>query len=114
VNIAAAALVAQVVLAPTRAPARLLSVAPLTWIGARSYGIYLYHFPIFLCVSPQTVHLGKYSFVAAVTPITLLATAVSYRFIERPFLARTQYPRIADVSRAALGSPAPSTPAPTS
>jgi peptidoglycan/LPS O-acetylase OafA/YrhL len=113
VNVAAAVLIAHVVLAPGSAIARLLALRPLAWIGARSYGIYLYHFPIFLCVAPQTLHLNKYSFVAVVIPITLVAAAVSYRFIERPFLARTQYPRIAEVSPGAPGSPAPSTPAPT-
>ena len=117
VNIAAAALIAHVILAPARAPARLLSLRPVVWIGARSYGIYLYHFPIFFCVAPQTVHLDKYSFVAVVTPITLLAAAISFRFVERPFLGRTQYPRIAEqtgaLSEPARGSPAPSSPAPT-
>jgi peptidoglycan/LPS O-acetylase OafA/YrhL len=114
VNIAAAVLIAHVVLAPTRPAAKLLSLSPLAWIGARSYGIYLYHFPIFFSVAPETVHLDRYSFVAVVTPITLVAAAVSYRFIERPLLARAQYPRIADVSSPSRGSPAPSTPAPRS
>ena len=113
VNVAAATLIAHVVLAPASNIARVLALRPLAWIGARSYGIYLYHFPLFLLVAPQTVHLDKYSFVAIATTITLVAAAVSYRFIERPFLARTQYPRIADLSSPVPGSPAPSTPAPT-
>jgi peptidoglycan/LPS O-acetylase OafA/YrhL len=114
VELASAALIAHVVLAPTAVAARLLALRPLTWLGARSYGVYLYHFPIFFCVAPATLGLHRTSFFALVAPLTLVLAAVSYRFVERPFLARTQYPRIADdISRPVLGNPAPSTPAPT-
>jgi peptidoglycan/LPS O-acetylase OafA/YrhL len=114
VEIASAALIAHVVLSPGAFVARALSLRPLTWLGARSYGIYLYHFPIFFCVSPGTVGLHRASFFTVVGPMTVAVSALSYRFVERPLLARTQYPRIADVSRPIpVGSPIPSTPAPT-
>ena len=31
---------------------RVLGIAPLVWIGLRSYGIYLWHFPIFMLTRP--------------------------------------------------------------
>ncbi|MDX6507198.1 MAG: hypothetical protein QOG06_1842 [Gaiellaceae bacterium] len=118
VELASAALVAHVVLAPASPVARALSLRPLAWLGARSYGIYLYHFPLFFSVSPEAVGLHRASFLALVVPLTIALAALSYRFVERPVLARTQYPRSAGptgggFSLPARDSRAPSTPAPT-
>ncbi len=68
---------------------RALDVAPLRWIGERSYGIYLWHWPLVVLIA--TVATG--SFVDAAVPVsvgvtaaavTLIASAVSYRWLERP------------------------------
>ena len=112
-NLAASALVAHVVLAPSAPLARILSLRPLAWIGARSYGIYLYHYPIFFAVAPASLGLTRLAFFAVASTLTIVCAAASYRFVERPLLERTQYPRIAEVSRPALGSPAASSPAPS-
>jgi peptidoglycan/LPS O-acetylase OafA/YrhL len=66
-----------------------LDLAPLRWIGARSYGLYLWHWPVLVLVtaaepkwqdSTPTVWL-----IGAVTVvITLAAAALSYQFVERP------------------------------
>jgi peptidoglycan/LPS O-acetylase OafA/YrhL len=114
VELASAALVAHVVFAPEAIVARVFSLQPLTWLGGRSYGVYLYHFPLFFCVSPATLGLGRVSFFAVFAPLTFAVSGLSYRLVERPLLERTQYPRVADVRRQAQGSRAPSTPAPTS
>ena len=46
VAVGAAAVVAAVVTVPGGLLARVLSVAPLVWLGTLSYGIYLWHFPV--------------------------------------------------------------------
>ncbi|MEA3056166.1 MAG: hypothetical protein QOD30_1598, partial [Actinomycetota bacterium] len=55
---------------------RLLSREPLPWIGRVSYGLYLFHWPVFTILSSASV-------VEKLT-ITVAITVVSYYVIERP------------------------------
>ena len=60
----------------------VLGLPPLKWIGDRSYGIYLWHYPIILLVSG-----GKKStwwMILIEIMLTLIFSALSYRFIETP------------------------------
>lgn len=61
----------------------------VTWVGERSYGIYLWHWPVLLVVTAvlppalpdsPTSWLGR----ALALTLTLLAAAASYRFLEQP------------------------------
>ncbi|WP_458040776.1 MULTISPECIES: acyltransferase family protein [Bacteria] len=67
---------------------RALDLAPLRFVGQRSYGIYLWHWPVLvllmagLSIAPGTeVPLAVGLWALA---ITLLAAPLSYRFIETP------------------------------
>jgi peptidoglycan/LPS O-acetylase OafA/YrhL len=62
----------------------LLGWAPLRWIGVRSYGIYLWHFPIIVLVSPGGAH-GP-SLVRDVLQVgaTFAITALSWHYVEEP------------------------------
>ncbi len=84
VALAAATLVVLVVQRPDGAAARLLSTAPFTWVGKRSYGIYLWNPPIAALVGfalPQQVPA-----LPVVLVLTVVIPALSYRFVEEPFL----------------------------
>lgn len=63
-------------------PALVLTHPLLLWIGKRSYGLYIWHWPVY--------QIAKYFPAAYVVPIgvvgTFVAAAFSYRYIERPFL----------------------------
>jgi peptidoglycan/LPS O-acetylase OafA/YrhL len=70
-----------------------LDVLPMRWIGARSYGIYLWHWPVLILIvgfapkwqdSPSTQWLIGVVTVA----ITIAAAALSYQFVERPIRRR--------------------------
>ena len=59
----------------------------MTAIGKRSYGLYLWHFPIFVVIDTRW---GLDSWTAKLAGIAVSAVVVtlSYKFIEQPFLAR--------------------------
>jgi peptidoglycan/LPS O-acetylase OafA/YrhL len=63
----------------------ILEWKPLKWIGVRSYGIYLWHYPVILFMNSNVntggIHYGKVSL--ELTLIFLLA-AISYSFVEKP------------------------------
>lgn len=70
----------------------LMRLRPLAWVGERSYGLYLWHWPILLIVSE--LRSGADPAVdtdaptaTAVVALTLIATEISYRWIEAPIRA---------------------------
>ena len=63
---------------------RLLGNPLFNWIGTRSYGMYLYHWPIYQIIRKQAgVPLTLRQFLLAMV-ITLPITEASYRFVEMP------------------------------
>jgi len=67
---------------------RFLSWRPLTWVGARSYGLYLWHFPIVILLLSWTLPgpWPRVERVVATVIISFMVTAVSYAVWEQPFL----------------------------
>lgn len=62
------------------------SAAPLVWLGRRSYGLYLYHFPV-LSLFTHQLHTGPEWLRRLVAlGVVVAVTAASYRFLELPFL----------------------------
>ncbi|KAA9088961.1 acyltransferase family protein [Microbacterium radiodurans] len=68
---------------------RALEIRPLRWVGERSYGIYLWHWPLVVLATAGATGASADISVPvllgiAVLIATLLAAALSYRFIEQP------------------------------
>mgnify|MGYP000844607741 FL=1 len=63
----------------------LLSWKPLSWIGKRSYGIYLWHYPIIVLSTP-IYEMGNPTYWRAglQLAVTFIIAEISYRFIEMP------------------------------
>jgi len=63
----------------------LLGCWPLRWIGLRSYGIYLWHWPIFMVTRPGLdVPLDGWPLLALRFGLTLVLADLSYRYVETP------------------------------
>lgn len=83
------ALISAVVIASVCHPAsllgKMLSWKPLRWIGSRSYGIYLWHYPIIMLTTP--VHdLGNPVLWRVILQVaaTFIIAELSYRYLEQP------------------------------
>ncbi|MCW2529644.1 MAG: acyltransferase 3 [Pseudonocardiales bacterium] len=65
---------------------RLLDLAPLRWIGQRSYAMYLWHWPVVVVTRPGLDITGpRWLLIANQVAITTVLAAISYRFVEQPF-----------------------------
>lgn len=61
---------------------RILNVQPLKWLADRSYGIYLWHYPIILLCSGGRKSAWWIMFIEII--LTFFCSAVSYHYIETP------------------------------
>jgi hypothetical protein len=78
-----ALLIAACVTKSNRVLRQRLGAKPLVWVGQRSYGIYLWHWPIFAVLQPGTIS-GLPLFILRLLVTMVVATA-SYRYVETPF-----------------------------
>jgi peptidoglycan/LPS O-acetylase OafA/YrhL/lysophospholipase L1-like esterase len=67
---------------------RLLGIRPFAWVGTRSYGLYLWHWPVYVLTRPgadlQDWNLTRNELLALRLAITFLLAELSYRLVERP------------------------------
>jgi peptidoglycan/LPS O-acetylase OafA/YrhL len=89
-----------------RAP-RLFANRLMLWMGARSYSFYLAHIAVLLEIdhvlgAGESIGARVLIMTAVGLPVTTAIAALSYRYVERPFLERKRRP----VTRGADGGPA--------
>ncbi|MBV9716013.1 MAG: acyltransferase [Solirubrobacterales bacterium] len=87
------ALVAAAAVAASVHPASHIGIAlgtrPLRWVGQRSYGIYLWHWPVMALSRPGIdVTWGLWLLVPAQIAVTVALAALSYRYVEMPVRRR--------------------------
>ena len=69
--------------------ARLLALRPLRYTGRISYGLYLWHFPLFVWLDHARTGLSGWSLFGFRVVVTFLVASASYRLVERPIRERS-------------------------
>jgi lysophospholipase L1-like esterase len=74
-----------------------LSLSPLVLLGRMSYGVYVYHWPVFVLVDRRALHTDGWVLFAVRMLITLAVAAASYWLVELPVRQLDLVPRRAFV-----------------
>jgi peptidoglycan/LPS O-acetylase OafA/YrhL len=67
---------------------RVLDLAPLPALGRISYGVYLYHWPIFLVLDEERTGLDGWLLTGVRIAVTVAVAAASYHYVEEPIRMR--------------------------
>lgn len=86
-SVATAALVAAVAW-PGSVLNRVLGIAPLRWVGERSYGLYLWQLPVIAAVSTDTVASNRLWWSVGLVAVTVALAEASWRLVENPIRTR--------------------------
>lgn len=84
--------------------ARLLAQRPLVAVGKVSYGVYLFHWPLFLILDEQRTGLGRWPLLAVRLACLTAISYTSFRLLERPVRERRLVQSRRPAAVALLGS----------
>jgi peptidoglycan/LPS O-acetylase OafA/YrhL len=71
-----------------RATNSVLAVSPIRYIGRISYGLYLYHLPIYMLTENWKIHTSHpILYESALVALIFTVSVLSYEFVEKPFLS---------------------------
>ena len=79
-----AALVLCLELHPASPVGRALQWRPIVWIGMLSYGLYLWHWPLFILLTPEHIHVSGIPLQIIRFAATFAIASASYYLIENP------------------------------
>jgi peptidoglycan/LPS O-acetylase OafA/YrhL len=63
---------------------RALSVRPMQWVGARSYSLYLWHWPLLVIAAQYLGHDLSTGPSTGLLLLAVIASALTYRLVENP------------------------------
>ena len=76
---------------------RILGMRPIRWIGVRSYGIYLWHYPVIVLTTVGVQSRFDLPRATVQAAITILLAALSWRLVEEPIRQAGRQPAVAGV-----------------
>ena len=74
-----------------RVGSRMLGVRPLVWLGVISYGLYLWHWPVYVVLNPERVGFDGIGLLVVRVGVSLALAVVSFRLIESPIRFRAAW-----------------------
>ena len=78
----------------------ILGLAPFVWVGKRSYGLYLWHWPVFQLTRERVdVDINGWELFAVRMFVTLVLVEISYQCIERPIRERRMMRELVKVKK---------------
>lgn len=81
----ASAIVVAVLAHPAARLSKIIGCKPLLWIGVRSYGIYLWHYPIIILTSPYGSPAGNSALHTSLQiAASFMMASLSWKYIEEP------------------------------
>ncbi|HSZ37245.1 MAG TPA: acyltransferase family protein [Acidimicrobiales bacterium] len=83
-GLSVAAVIVAVVAAPRSIVPRFLALAPIRYIGRISYGLYIWHWPIFIWLNNARTGLTGWQLFAVRVAATFVVSVVSFHLVERP------------------------------
>ncbi len=92
-SLLSALLVAGCAARPDAAASRWIGWAPLRVTGVLSYGLYLWHWPVYALLSPQRTGMSGWSLVTLRIAVAFAAAAASKKLVEDPVRFRAAWAR---------------------
>jgi peptidoglycan/LPS O-acetylase OafA/YrhL len=83
-GVATAAIILSVVAVPRGVLSAILGLGPIRYLGRISYGLYLWHYPLFLWLDHERTGLYGVRLLALRVGVTLLVATASFYLVERP------------------------------
>ncbi len=83
-DVMVALVICGVTMAPRGLPARVLGIGPLAYVGRISYGLYLWHWPVFLVLDQSRTGLVGYPLFALRSAVTFVIAVFSWYVVETP------------------------------
>jgi peptidoglycan/LPS O-acetylase OafA/YrhL/lysophospholipase L1-like esterase len=84
IGLSVAAVIVSAVAAPRSIVPRVLSLSPVRYVGRISYGLYIWHWPIFIWLDHARTGLLGYELFAVRVLVTFAVAVVSFHLVERP------------------------------
>jgi hypothetical protein len=88
IAILAAVVIASVTQASSGPLGALLSLRPIRWVGTISYGLYLWHWPVFVVITTSATALPGWAVTVTRVALTFGLSTVSFYVVERPIRQR--------------------------
>ena len=78
------AVIVAAVTAPRSVVPRFLALAPIRYVGRISYGLYIWHWPIFIWLNHERTGVSGWELFAVRAAVTFGVSVVSFHLVERP------------------------------